>query len=108
MPVAPTWSRIPSSAVSVYTTPLDDALRAPGDGMSVGPRSNGGRRVALVESSSSHDKETGVLLNERLPVFAPQGSVYQLQQPIDLAPVGSPNQVVAQLLQFPVTFSHNP
>jgi len=51
---------------------------------------------------------TGVLLNERLHVFPPQGDVYQLQAPIDLAPVGAPDQVVAQLLQFPVTVSHNP
>jgi hypothetical protein len=52
--------------------------------------------------------KTATLLNDNLMVFPPQGSVYQLQQPIDLAPVGVPNQVVAQLLQFPVTVSHNP
>jgi hypothetical protein len=52
--------------------------------------------------------KTATLLNDNLTVFPPQGSVYQLQQPIDLAPVGSPGQVVAQLLQFPVTVSHNP
>ncbi len=52
--------------------------------------------------------KTATLLNDSLTVFPPQGSVYQLQQPVDLAPVGAPNQVVAQLLQFPVTVSHNP
>jgi hypothetical protein len=52
--------------------------------------------------------KTATLLNSNLTVFPPQGAVYQLQQPVDLAPVGAPNQVVAQLLQFPVTVSHNP
>lgn len=52
--------------------------------------------------------KTAKLLNDNLTVFPPQGSVYQLQEPVDLAPVGAPNQVVAQLLQFPVTVSHNP
>lgn len=51
---------------------------------------------------------TASFLNRSLTVFPPQGSVYQLQEPIDLAPVGAPDQVVAQLLQFPVTVSHNP
>lgn len=51
---------------------------------------------------------TATLLNDHLTTFPPQGAVYQLQQPVDLAPVGMPNQVVAQLLQFPVTVSHNP
>jgi hypothetical protein len=52
--------------------------------------------------------KTAVVLNDRLTVYPPQGSVYQLQQPVDLAPVGAPNQVIAQLLQFPTTWSHNP
>lgn len=52
--------------------------------------------------------KTATLINDNLTVFPPQGSVYQLQQPVDLAPVGAPGQVVAQLLQFPVTVSHNP
>lgn len=52
--------------------------------------------------------KTATLMNDNLTVFPPQGSVYQLQQPIDLAPVGAPNQVIAQLMQFPVTVSHNP
>ena len=51
---------------------------------------------------------TATLLNGKLSVFPPQGAVYQLQQPVDLAPVGSPNQVVARLMQFPLTVSHNP
>lgn len=52
--------------------------------------------------------KTASLFNDRLTVFPPQGSVYQLQQPVDLAPVGAPDQVIATLLQFPVTVSHNP
>jgi hypothetical protein len=52
--------------------------------------------------------KTATLINPRLTSFPPQGAVYQLQEPIDLAPVGAPNQVVATLLQFPVTVSHNP
>ncbi|KFE69241.1 hypothetical protein [Hyalangium minutum] len=48
------------------------------------------------------------LVNDSLTVFPPQGSVYQLQAPVDLSPVGNPNQVVATLLQFPTTWSHNP
>jgi hypothetical protein len=35
-------------------------------------------------------------------------TVTVVKPPVDLAPVGAPNQVVAQLLQFPVTVSHNP
>ena len=52
--------------------------------------------------------KTAKLMNDSLTVFPPQGSVYQLQQPVDLAPVGAPNQVMATLQQFPVTVSHNP
>ena len=52
--------------------------------------------------------KTATLINDSLTVFPPQGSVYQLQQPVDLAPVGAPSQVVATLQQFPVTVSHNP
>jgi hypothetical protein len=52
--------------------------------------------------------KTMTLLNDNLTVFPPQGSVYQLQQPIDFAPVGAPNQPIATLQQFPVTVSHNP
>lgn len=51
---------------------------------------------------------TATLLNDNLSVFPPQGAVYQLQQPVDLAPAGAPHRVVAQLLQFPVTISHDP
>jgi hypothetical protein len=51
---------------------------------------------------------TATLLNSNLTNFPPQGDVYQLQEPVDLAPVGSPDQVVAQLQQFPVTVSHSP
>ncbi|MDY7227389.1 hypothetical protein [Hyalangium rubrum] len=52
--------------------------------------------------------KTARVLNDKLTVYPPQGAVYQLQEPVDLAPVGAPNQVVAQLLQYPTTWSHNP
>jgi hypothetical protein len=52
--------------------------------------------------------KTARLINDNLAVYPPQGSVYQLQEPVDLAPVGAPSRVVAQLLQFPSTWSHNP
>jgi hypothetical protein len=52
--------------------------------------------------------KTMTLHNNSLTTFPPQGAVFQLQEPVDLAPVGAPGQVVAQLLQFPVTVSHNP
>lgn len=54
------------------------------------------------------NSRTAKLMNDNLPMFPPQGSVYQLQEPVDLALVGAPGQVVATLLQFPVTVSHNP
>jgi hypothetical protein len=52
--------------------------------------------------------KTAALINPNLTRFPPQGDVYQLQAPVDLAPVGAPDQVVAQLQQFPVTVTHNP
>lgn len=52
--------------------------------------------------------KTMALLNDNLSTFPPQGSVFQLQQPVDFAPVGTPNQPIATLQQFPVTMSHNP
>jgi hypothetical protein len=52
--------------------------------------------------------KTAVVLNNNLTVYPPQGAVYQLQAPVDLAPIGAPDQVVAQLQQFPTTWSHNP
>jgi hypothetical protein len=52
--------------------------------------------------------KTAALINNKLMQFPPQGAVYQLQAPVDLAPVGAPDQVVAQLQQFPVTVTHNP
>ncbi|MFI5681590.1 hypothetical protein [Streptomyces cellulosae] len=51
---------------------------------------------------------TMTTLCDRLTVFPPQGSIYQLQQPVDFAPLDNPGQVVAQLLPFPMTRSHNP
>ncbi|WP_106088404.1 hypothetical protein [Enhygromyxa salina] len=47
-------------------------------------------------------------INNQLTVFPPQGAVYQLVKPVDLAVVGEPSKVVAQFLQFPATISHNP
>ena len=52
--------------------------------------------------------KTAKLVNNNLMRFPPQGDVYQLQEPVDLAPVDAPNQVVAQLLQYPATVTHNP
>lgn len=52
--------------------------------------------------------KTAQLFNDRLTQFPPQGAVYQLREPVDLAPVGAPSQLVAQLQQFPVTVTHNP
>jgi hypothetical protein len=51
---------------------------------------------------------TATLINDNLTNFPPQGDVYQLQEPIDLAPPDSPDQVLATLQQFPVTVSHSP
>lgn len=47
-------------------------------------------------------------LSRSLTGFPPQGDVYQLQEPVDLAPVGDPSQVTAQIMRFPVQVSHNP
>lgn len=52
--------------------------------------------------------KTATVRNNNLTNFPPQGDVYQLQEPVDLAPVGLPDQVVAQLMQFPVTVTHSP
>ncbi len=52
--------------------------------------------------------DPAILRGSNLTTFPPQGDVYHLQEPVDLAPVGSPTAVVAQLQQFPVTVSHNP
>jgi len=49
-----------------------------------------------------------VLIHENLTRFPPQGDVYQLQKPVEFAPVGAPDQVVAQIQQFPLTVTHNP
>jgi hypothetical protein len=52
--------------------------------------------------------KTATILNNNLQYYPPQGAVFQLQQPVNLAPVGNPNQVVAQLQQLSLTVSHNP
>lgn len=52
--------------------------------------------------------EPAELFNNELPTFPPQGNVYQLQQPVELAPVGAPTQVIARLQQMPTTVTHNP
>jgi hypothetical protein len=50
--------------------------------------------------------KTATMLNDSLTTFPPQGSVYQLQQPVDLAPVGAPEQLAIKILPkhsiFPV------
>jgi hypothetical protein len=51
------------------------------------------------------DTRTLQLVSDRLPGFPPQGSVYQLNQPVELARVDDPTQVVATLLQFPAAMS---
>jgi len=51
--------------------------------------------------------KTAQLLNDNLTQFPPQGDVYRLQEPVELAPVDAPDQVVAKLLEFPVTVTHN-
>ena len=52
--------------------------------------------------------KTAIHVCNRMTNAVPQGDVYQLQEPVDLAPVGQPSMVVAALLQFPITASHNP
>ena len=54
------------------------------------------------------NSKTATWINDNLTVFPPQGSVIQLKEPVDLAPIGAPTQVVAQILQMPFTVSHNP
>lgn len=63
----------------------------------------GGGGPALLSNT-----RTMTTLCDRLTVFPPQGSIYQVQQPVDFAPLDNPGQVVAQLLPFPMTRSHNP
>jgi hypothetical protein len=63
-----------------------------------------GGRPPLVLSNT----QTAVLIKDNLTQFPPVGAVYQLQEPVDLAPVGNPNQVVGKLQQFPVTLTHIP
>jgi hypothetical protein len=52
--------------------------------------------------------KTATLICDRLYNFPPQGAVFQLQQPVDLAPVGTPDKIVATLQQFPLTVTYNP
>ncbi|MDI1475996.1 hypothetical protein [Polyangium sp. y55x31] len=52
--------------------------------------------------------KTAALINDNLTVFPPQGSVYHLREPVDLAPVGAPNHVVATIQAMAFTVSHNP
>ncbi|MDC3962302.1 hypothetical protein [Polyangium jinanense] len=52
--------------------------------------------------------KTAALVNDNLTTFPPQGSVYHLQQPIDLAPVGAPTQVIATIQAMAFTVSYNP
>jgi hypothetical protein len=52
--------------------------------------------------------KTAALVGPNVTWFPPRGDVYQLQEPVDLAPFDKPSQVIGQLQQFPVTVSHNP
>ncbi|MEW2306944.1 hypothetical protein AB0958_44695 [Streptomyces sp. NPDC006655] len=60
------------------------------------------------ESMVLSNTKTMTTLNSNLTVFPPQGAVYQLQQPVDFAPVGDPANAVVQLMALPMTMSHNP
>jgi hypothetical protein len=62
----------------------------------------GGPPLVLVNT------RTAELRNDRLSHWPPQGAVYQLQAPVDLALAGDRSQVVGQLVQLPMTASHNP
>jgi hypothetical protein len=48
------------------------------------------------------------IVNDSLTMFPPQGAVYQIPEPLNLAPIGTPGQIVATILQMPFTVSHNP
>ncbi|AUX42385.1 uncharacterized protein SOCE26_038160 [Sorangium cellulosum] len=52
--------------------------------------------------------KTARLMNDRLTVYPPQGSVYQLQEPIDLAHLNARDTIVGQIHKLPMTVSHNP
>jgi hypothetical protein len=62
----------------------------------------GGPPLVLVNT------RTAELRNDKLSHWPPRGAVYQLRAPVDLAPVGDRSQVVGQLMQLPMTASHNP
>ncbi|POX42303.1 hypothetical protein C3486_06120 [Streptomyces sp. Ru73] len=47
----------------------------------------------------------GKLLCDGMADFPPRGNVYQLQKPVDLAPPAAPLEVVAKLMQLPLTTS---
>ncbi|CAM5571752.1 putative protein OS=Kitasatospora aureofaciens OX=1894 GN=GCM10010502_02870 PE=4 SV=1 [Kitasatospora aureofaciens] len=70
--------------------------------MSIEEPPGGGGRLELSNT------QTVALVNDHLTLFPPQGDVYQLQQPVDHTPAGGPaGQVVATLLQFPVTLTQS-
>jgi hypothetical protein len=48
------------------------------------------------------NKQTATLVDDQLAMFPPRGSVHYLQQPIDLAPVGEPERIIAQLIELPI------
>ncbi|MFI6850025.1 hypothetical protein OG535_40070 [Kitasatospora sp. NBC_00085] len=52
--------------------------------------------------------KTAALVGDRLTDFPPQGGKYQLQQPVDFAPVGAPGQVILSLQQLASTVSYSP
>ncbi|WP_285530199.1 hypothetical protein [Streptomyces lavendulae] len=50
--------------------------------------------------------KTAALVGDQLSAFPPQGGKYQLQQPVDFAPVGAPGQVIVSLQQLPATVTY--
>ncbi|MFJ6838496.1 hypothetical protein [Streptomyces sp. NPDC091209] len=52
--------------------------------------------------------KTAALVGDQLTDFPPQGGKYQLQQPVDFAPVGAPHQVVLSLQQLAATVTYSP
>jgi hypothetical protein len=66
-------------------------------------RPPGGGRCLVLSNA-----RTARLTNDHLTAFPPQGAVYQLQEPVDLAPHGVSHQGIVRLLQLPITVSHDP
>lgn len=63
---------------------------------------SGGRPLVL------SNIRTARLQNNRLTAFPPQDALYQLQEPVSLAPVSVPGHGIARLTRLPVTLSRLP